>query len=359
MNGLQIIDLNKASFMDKILRREPSENAYVEINNLVACVPILKLDRESINNCLAKYEVSHSQAHSRLLNFYSQVLRYFVSDLNISNQQLQELAHLQYIFDLQEKEVNSVKSSILYPIYQNFIRNTVSNGILSDEEKDKLENLSVSLTISKDVARNLYKLEAHRYLESVLKKSLSNGMLSPDEEAELDKIAKDLQVSLQLTENANKNLQRHRYMWQLYVGKLPKIETNIYLDKEEFCSAIVQAEHYEIATIYQPVKYSGYDKLRGVSGTGFQAGRVRKNEAVGKSMCLIDSGNLFFTNKRLILKGNNKIYGFPLLSIMGGTFYSNGLMIEQYRGRDQFFKFTGDMEILKLIFDSLMTNCRK
>jgi hypothetical protein len=247
---------------------------------------------------------------------------------------------------------------MIYPIYENFIKSVVSNGKLTEKDKQKMENLSVSLKISKKVARDLYKIEAHRYLDSALKKSLSNGMLSTEEEEELESIAKNLQVALTFTENANKNLARHRYLWQLYIGNLPKIKTPIYLDKDEECSAYIQAEHFEIAKIYQPVKYSGYGKLSGITSTGFQAGRVRTNEVVGKSMRQLDKGTLYFTNKRLILKGLNRVNSFPLLNLMGGTFYSNGMLIEQIRGRDQFFKFTGDLEILKLIFDSLMTQIR-
>lgn len=45
MNGLRIIELNEASFMERLLRQEPRENAFVEINNLLACVPILIIDQ--------------------------------------------------------------------------------------------------------------------------------------------------------------------------------------------------------------------------------------------------------------------------------------------------------------------------
>lgn len=98
MNGLQIIELNKVSFMDKVLRQEPRENAFVEINNLLACVPVFKLDRETIDKILEKYNITHEKARSRLLNFYSIVLKHFVSDMTISNSQLQKLTHLQKIF---------------------------------------------------------------------------------------------------------------------------------------------------------------------------------------------------------------------------------------------------------------------
>ncbi len=359
MNGLQIIELNRASFMEKLLRQEPRENAFVEINNLLACVPILEVDRETIENCLSRYEITHEKARSRLLNFYSIILKFFIGDLTISNRQLQELNHLQSIFNLDDAEISSIHQAITQPIYKRYVINAVSDGILTDEQKNTLNELSERLRIPKSLAKQVYVGEAGRYLESVLKNSLEDGMLSDGEENELRRIAKNLQVELKFTENAEQNLRHFKYLWQLHIGNLPKIPVDIYLEKEEFCPAFIKATFYEISNVHHPLKYSGYQDLRGNYGRGFHSGRIPINEIGGKAMRLLDRGTLYFTNKRLLFNGTNGTREFHLLNLIGGSFYKNGMLVEQKRGRDHFFEFSGDSEALRLIFNSLMTKSRQ
>ncbi len=359
MNGFEIIDLKKASFMDKVLRRQPRENAFVEINNLLACVPILKLDEESIENCLDKYKITHEKARSRLLDFYSVLLRYFVIDYDISKEEYTKLNHLQKIFSLESKEVNSVHRAITEPIYKRHVMNVVYDGILSSKEKKQLEELTVRLRIPKSSAKKIYTAEASKYLHSVLRASLEDKMLSDGEEKELNTIAKNLQVELKFTETAEQNLIRCRYLWNLYTGKLPKVSVNIFLDKDEQCSGYVNAKHYEISNVYHPVKYSGYHDSRGRYGREFQSGRIPTNQIAGKSMHLKDKGTLYFTNKRVLFNGTNGTKQFFLINLIGGSFYKNGMLLEQETGRDQFFEFRGDIEALRLIFNTLMTNSRK
>ncbi len=360
MNGLQIIDLKEASFMDKVLRREPRENAFVEINNLLACVPIFKLDREGIDQSLKKYGVSHAKARSRLLNFYSIIMKYFLLDSKLDASELERLHHLKYILTLEDREIGSVHKNLVQPIFRTYIRNAISDGKLTVEEKERLQNFAERLYIPKEFAKQLYTDEASRFLHSVLNTSLSDGMLSDGEEAELKRIADNLQVELKFSENARKNLERCRYLWKLYTGDLPRVETPIQLRKGERCAVFVNAGHYDVSNPRIPVKYSGYNQRQKKNDFVFNSGVFRKDKMTNKVIRFLDQGNLYFTDRRLLFSGPNGRNYFLYTNLMGGTFYQNGLLIEQKRGRDQFFKFKSDkMHEIKLIFDSLMTKSRQ
>lgn len=345
--------------MDKVLRREPQENAFVEINNLLACVPILKLDRETINNCLQKYEVSLDKARSRLLNLYSVILRHFLQNTTLDNTELERLHHLKHIFSLEDQEIGLIHKNIAQPIYKMHVRRVVSNGSLTEADKASLKKIAENLYIPIEFAKKLYINEASHYLHSVLERSIANGMLSNAEEEELHQTAKKLQVELKFSQTASKNLERCRNLWKLYQGELPRVKAPVQLRQGEICSAFVAAIHYDVSNPKVPVTYSGYHELKGQNGIGYHSGMFRNNEVIGKVIRFIDQGTLYLTDRRILFNGTNGKKYFLYHNLMGGTFYQNGLLIEQKRGRDQFFKFTNtDLEAIKLIFDSLMTKSR-
>jgi hypothetical protein len=359
MNGLEIIDLKKASFMDRVLRRQPRENAFVEINNLLACVPVMKLDRESIDRCLEKYEITHEKARSRLLNFYSIVLKNFLLDTRLEARELEKLHHLKHIFSLEDKEIGSIHKNLVQPVYKMHIRKAIADGELTEEEKIGLQKIAERLYIPKEFAKKLYVNEASEFLHSVLNRSIADGMLSDAEEAELYRLAGNLGVELKFSETAKKNLERFRSLWKIYNGELPNIDTSLRLPRGEKCAASVRAVHYQVNNSKVPVKYSGYHELAGQSDFGFHSGALSKDRMIGKVITFIDQGSLYFTNSRLLFTGTNGQKDFLYKNLTGGTFYENGLLIEQIRGRDQFFKFKADMSAIKLIFDSLITQSRK
>ncbi len=103
MNGLEIIDLQRGGFADRLFKRRPSENTFIEINNILASVPILQIDRQSITNKLDEYGINSDDAKPRFLSLYSQVLKHFIRDSDLSDQEIEELERLERlknIFDL-------------------------------------------------------------------------------------------------------------------------------------------------------------------------------------------------------------------------------------------------------------------
>ncbi len=344
--------------MDKLLKREPRENAFVRINNLLSCVPLLRISRREIDDCLVEYDISHEKAKSRLVNFYSVILRDFVKDMKISEAQLEQLFHLQHIFSLDNHEVAPINSAILYPIYRNFIRCAISDGKLTGEQSRQIRTLSAQLGIPENIAGNLYKQEADNFLQSVFNQTLADKMLSAEEELELERISKNLGAELKLSQNAKANLERCRFLWQLHGGNLPAFKPPFPLENGETCHAFVKATHLEVRQVAQPVKYSGYDYYNGIPSANFQTGNLQNRVISSKILRHVDRGTLYFTNRRFVFVGTMRTTKCPLRRIIGGTFYTDGLLVEQNAGNDQFFQFTSDIEALRLIFNRLMTESR-
>lgn len=102
MNGQNFIDLKAPGPVDRWLKREPRENAFIELNNLLASAPLQTVHHYHVREILDKYGVDPARAHARLLGIYQQILEYFMFDLEFSEAEVADLEHLKCIFGLRD-----------------------------------------------------------------------------------------------------------------------------------------------------------------------------------------------------------------------------------------------------------------
>jgi Chloroplast envelope transporter len=355
MNGLEIIDLNKGSFMQRLLNKEPKENAYVEINNLIASTPTKDIEKQQILSILERHKISYEKGKSRLIGIYTQILKHFLKDFIISDSELGELQRLQEILWFDKVKISKINSAVINPIFQKFVRDAFKNGVVTEQEKDWLERICEQLRIDEDTKMDLYTTEAHKVYKDRFDSVIADGLLSPDEEKELAELASNLNADISYDNNAMVLISRLRQLWQLSNGNLPVLNIPIYLQKNEQCSAYVHSSHYELRKITKAIVYSGYSVSNTFLGVRFRSGVVKSQRITNDVLQFLDDGTLYFTNKRLLFNGSHKTTQIPLSKIIGATFYADGLIIEKSSGKDQVFKFNGDFEELQIIFDSLMT----
>jgi len=359
MNGLEIIDEKDPTLTDKLLRREPRENAYIEIHNTIARAPINQISKDDIDAILAGHKISAAAAKSRLTSIYADVLKHYVKDFRLSEEETQQLGHLRDILSLDPADTGHIHAAVIYPIFQNAVRNAVFDDKLTNEEESWLNEIAQGLTIPDEFVPQLYTSIVQPYIQWRLNSAISDGKLSPDEERELAEISKSLKTTVGFSEGTHAVLERARYLWRLESGELPRANTGLYLKRNEFCSAYVAATHHEMRTVTTGVKYSGYSQSSTTLGMRYRSGSIRTQRITENVLQQLDSGTLYFTNMRLLFDGSQRSTEMPLRNIIGATFYSDGMLIERDSGKDQTFLFTGDVEALQLIFDTLMTNYRR
>ncbi len=92
----------------------------------------------------------------------------------------------------------------------------------------------------------------------------------------------------------------------------PVIGVHIALNPGEVCHFRCSANWYEIGVISRKYYYSGYRtsmrilKLAGIGGSYYRFGSLRLDSASRKGWKKKDSGEVYYTNKRIILVGNEK-----------------------------------------------------
>ena len=359
MNGLEIVDLQPAGFIANLLAHRPKENAFLEIHNVVASLPIYHISEDAIKACLSRYGITDQEAKPRLLNIYSEVLEHFIEDLLISDDEIEQLRHLATIFGLTPDEVSQIHTALVYPHYEKAVQQALQDGQLSDDESAALDNLCAKLRIPESAANEIYKKHAVPIYNQAIHDALADKVLTPEEETELARVAKSLKLNIRFDEKLEAMVDRARRLWRIAQGELPILAVPVNLQLNERCSGYVEALHYEPRRSARGIGYSGFSNSYGALGIRFRSGIMNTHRLSSETMILRGAGTLYFTNIRLLFNGNSKPTSVYLSKITSMTFYSDGLRVGEEVGRDQVFTFSGDIDMLRVIADNLMTTYRQ
>jgi DnaJ-domain-containing protein 1 len=359
MNGLEVIDLQPTGFVANLLGHRPKENAFLEIHNVVASLPIYHISEDAVTACLSRYGITQEEAKPRLLNIYSHVLEHFIKDLLISDDEVEQLRHLATIFKLSSDEISQVHTEIVYPYYEKAVRHALRDRQLSDDENAALDSLCSKLRIPESAANEIYKKHAVPIYNQAIGDALADQMLTPEEETELEEVAKALKLNIRFDEKLASILDRARRLWRIAQGELPVLSVPVDLQLNERCSADVEALHYEPRSVAGGISYSGFSMSYGTLGIRFRSGVMNTHRLSNQTLRLRGAGTLYFTNRRFLFSGDSHTTSIDLGTITSITFYSDGMRIEKEAITDQIFTFSGDIDMLRLIADNLMTTNRQ
>jgi hypothetical protein len=341
MNGLQILDLKRANFIERVLNKKVEENAYLEIQNRLASVPILALPPDAIAEILNDYEVSFERAKPRLRNYYRKVLRHFVQGGDLSEEKLEQLRHLQTLFFFSDIEAEQMMSVVLHPIYEAEVKAALSYRFMTQEKRDHLNTLMLRLRIPESSATSIYKKHAETVMQQAVEEALAIHRLSPEEDSRLSEIAENLGVQVCYDRSTQVALERCRMLWRIEKGELPKVRVPLNLQPDEACSAYVKASYFESRRSSRPIQIDG--------------ARMKISLHVMKNLC---GGTLYITNKRLLFNGTDRATSIGLHRILYYSLKGGDLEIKKDYGRDQMFRLESDSDLVEAIMKAQMAAAR-
>lgn len=154
MNGLTVIDDERIKLMEELLRLSPAEKAFIEVSNIIATTPISQITGEALLQPLRENGIAPEAARPRFRIIYSHVLKHFVLDRNLTDQEESELDHLKQLLGLSQADVEEVFESVVSRTYEHIaLRATADEGEAGRVER--LLELSKSLKIPEEVARQI------------------------------------------------------------------------------------------------------------------------------------------------------------------------------------------------------------
>jgi len=116
---------------------------------------------------------------------------------------------------------------------------------------------------------------------------------------------------------------------------LPEIHVDLNLQKGEKCFFQSNAKWYEYRSVTKRVNYGGVTtRIKIIKGVYYRTGSLNVNRVTNNELKLINSGNIFLTNKRIIFTGNEKNSIIKMDKILSFTPYADGVEIDKETGKN-------------------------
>lgn len=353
---LTVKPLIKQNLFQKLIKKQPSMNAFIEFNNLMASKDINEISTNDVSLIAAKYKVNLTKQYNKeFCDIYKSVLQHFLADKRLSANEVNELKNLKELLNLSEANVTEIHNELSGKIYNDNYETAVIDGRLTTREEQDLESLRKELLLPEEYALKISEDVRTNYLNQYVKKITLDERLSPEELEEFSAIAKSLNVNISFNNETRVLLDRYKLYWVLENGALPVLESGLNLGKLESCYFKVTADWYEERTVTRRVNYGGPTaRVKIMKGVYYRVGSMGVNRITSSEMKLINSGTLYLTNKRLIFDGIAKNTTIKLDKILSFIPYSDGIEIEKDSGKSPVLKISGDTEALCIILSRLL-----
>ena len=351
-------ELAKSNFIQRLFGIKPSENAFIEINNLFASnqFELERIRIEQIIDIANKYKTNLTKAFkNERINLYREYVRCCLSDNKLEESEVKILRHLKELLLLNEKDTANIIDSELEKCYDSNVEGILNDGKIDNSERQKLEQLKKDLHISEDVANKIYKKNANETLQKFIDGAISDKKLSPEEEIEINEISKSLGIDIQVNEKTTAILEKYKLYWQIENAELPEIESDIKLQKYEKLHYSMQVKWLEQRRITKRINYAGPGaRIRLAKGIYYRVGSLNMQRITEDVWQTIDTGTIYLTDKRIIFMGSKGNKTLGLNKILNLIPYSNGLEIQKDSGKSPFLEFSPDVDIFSMILARLI-----
>lgn len=351
-------ELLPVGFFQRLFGFLPKENALIELNNLFSQKAIEVISRDDVDAICKKYRINiHKKFHSDLLRIYRTYLGYCLKDKKLSDSEKSTLKKLKALLNLDDEDVWDIHNEVAKKIYKSEVQKVINDGVLDDEEEQFLRDLEKDLAISHELANNIYKEEAKTIFEKALTTALSDQRLSPEEEKQLSELAANLKIRHTYDPSTQRLLDKYKMYWLIENGDLPTLNVEINLQKGEICHFCVRnIDWNEQRTVSQRIDYSGFSyRLNICKGLSYRVGTINPQRVTSEEWKLIDTGDLYLTNKRIVFMGSKGNKTIPHKKILDFNIYSDGINLQKDSGKSPFLRFYS-ADIFGIMLGRLMQN---
>lgn len=345
------LSLKDQSFFERLFGKQPKENAFIEVNNLLSEKNMQEVTIEDVQNILSKYKVGlYSAEHSRLNSLYADYLRHCLSDKLFTDDEVEALGHLKTVLHLNDQTVSQIHGQLVSEIYKTEFDKVVSDGRLDEQDKKFISKLQNDLKLSDELASAIRRESSSKIVNNFLHNAMSAQRLSPDDEKELQAIAHSLGAELSMDAHTKSVLDKYRLFWQIENSEIPTMPVSLNLQKNEKCYFYTPIDWLEQRRITKGINYAGPTlRIKIAKGLYWRAGSLGVQRITQDVWTTIDSGTLYLTNKKLIFMGSKGNKSIQLNKILDFTAYKNGIDIQKETGKSPFLQFDNNVDIFVMM----------
>lgn len=350
----------KPSILGRILKKTPKENALIEINNILLENEddLTKVTPEQIQDIANKYKLRLDKKFAATrIGLFRKYIHHILEDHMIDEDEQKTFLHLKKILHLKDVEVKRVLNFETRKIYEREVKKALSGGKLSLYDKNNLGVLKTNLLISDEDASSIMKVNSEKVFNDFIAKAISDERFSDTEYDQMNEIILNLGIEPKLSERMKKDLERFRLYWQIENGKLPILKSPISIQKSEILHFMTNINWKEQRRVTQRINYGGPTaRIKITKGVYYRMGSVSAKTVSEDVWQIIDKGNLYLTNKRLIFMGGRGNKTIRLDKILDITPYKNGVDIQKDSGKSPFLEFSQDVDIFSMVLVRLMND---
>jgi hypothetical protein len=350
--------MEEPTFLQRIFGKQPIENAFIALNNLLAEKPVNTITAEDINKISILYRKDVLARFSeRLPALYSQYLAFCIQDAVITGQEASELTHLRNLLGIAEKDALLMLHQKAASVYKKEFDKILSDSHLSEAEKERLRTMQASVCLPDDMALKIETEAKQLLIEKTMEKSIEDKRLSEQEEKEFEALCLHLGIHAKFEDATRSQLDRYKLFWTLENKPLPELDVDINLQKGEVCHHTEVVEWLEERTVTKSIRYGGPAvSIRIMKGVYYRAGGYNIEKVTAEEIKYIDSGTLYVTNKRIIFTGTKKNSNIRIDRILYIKPYSDAILVSKDSGKNPVFQVSGNAEILALILGRVIND---
>jgi hypothetical protein len=345
------------TFFQRLFKVLPTENAIIELNNLLSQKEAASICVDDVKQIASKYKVDiYKNYHNDFLSFYSDYLAYCLKDKKLSEDEIKALDNLKYIFFLNDNDTKKIHHEAAGKIYKREVHKAVEDGKLDAEEEKFLLDLEKKLQLPHDLAMSIYGENAQELLVKTVKGIIADEKLSPDEEKQIQALSENLHIKLTLDDATKALLDKYKLFWQIDNGILPVDDSGINLAKSEVCHFSKNSVIWnEQRAVTRRVSYSGLSyRVNICKGLSWRIGDISPEIISEDVWKVIDAGSLYLTNKRIIFMGTKGNKTIPFKKILDFTVHTNGIDIQKDTGKSPFLEFDTAADVFGMILGKLL-----
>lgn len=344
--------LKPQDFFEKLFQHAHGENAYIEINNLLAHKPVEDISRSEIQSIFQRYEIREEDAQ-RKKDLIKPLLIHDLLDGVIDETERRQLDHLADILALP----HSVISEVLQEMGEELYREAVSSVILHEreahEDRKYLDTLATTLGLSQEQCSTIEIAQQERFNQgkltsTALRLGLRDDPPGPDPAALPEGVPGKIGGSL--VDKTLRRLFRYRRYWVLRLEPLPEYTVPEELMEEEECHARMEASFAEWDAQHEVPQPSGPELSAQQARQFFWDAQAADLPTVPDHALLPkDKGVLLLTSRRLLFLGAQDTESLHWSRVTDFRIFDSGLLLYPERGLPIFFSFHQDWRELPLI----------
>ena len=135
---------------DVLLRRQPPENAFIAVNNLLASAHSVRdISPLDVLRICDEYRTDiRGPLRSRLERLYSDYLLFCLADRHLSDVEIRDLAHLQAVLRVDDCSALRIHDHAARQVFGRTVDAVLADGLIDTEERAFLNTLQQDLALS-------------------------------------------------------------------------------------------------------------------------------------------------------------------------------------------------------------------